>query len=158
MNNYTYITVDEVQRVCKELKISDWTRITSGKIVNTEANIIRHLTGGEALKLPLEQFQRGLEIELEHGIQFPDANVTYNHPILTGRIVLAHLKEGLDYYLRLECMELEMELYKAIAGKDLDKISTILRELAECRTNLESGLATARRELTDPTEPGDQQS
>ena len=143
MTNYTYITVDEVQRVCKELEISDWTRITSGKIVNAEANIIRNITGGEALKLPLEQFQHGLEIELEHGIQFPDANVTNNHPVLTGRIVLAHLKEGLDYYLRLECMELEMELYKAIAKKDSNKSSTIRRELAECRTSLESALATA---------------
>jgi hypothetical protein len=40
-------------------------------------------------------------VELEHGTRYPEANVTNNHPILTGKIVLAHLKETLDYYQRL---------------------------------------------------------
>ena len=62
------------------------------------------------------EFKSGLEIELEHGTRFPEANVSGNHPIATGRIVLAHLKESLDYYLRLACMELEMELTQALAG------------------------------------------
>lgn len=141
MTDYTYITVNEVQHVCKKLKISDWTSIRSGKIDDAEANIVRNIVGSEALQVPLEQFQHGLEIELEHGIQFPDANVTNNHPVLTGRIVLAHLKEGLDYYLRLECMELEMELDKAIASQDSDKSMAIRRQLTECRTILESVVA-----------------
>ena len=75
---------------------------------------------------------------MEHGTQFPDANVTNNHPILTGRIVLAHLKEGLDYYIRLQCMELEMELDKALAARDLDKSTSISRELAEERLKLQT--------------------
>ena len=44
--------------------------------------------------------------EIEHGIRYQSANVTNNHPILTGKIVLAHLKETLDYYDRLEVAEL----------------------------------------------------
>jgi len=30
-----------------------------------------------------------MEVDLEHGMQFKDANVTNNHPLLTGLIVLA---------------------------------------------------------------------
>ena len=47
--------------------------------------------------IALEDFRMGLEVELEHGMMFDDANVTNNHPILTGMIVLAHMKETLDY-------------------------------------------------------------
>jgi len=36
-------------------------------------------------------------VELEHGTRFKDANVTNNHPLLTGKIVFAHLKESLYY-------------------------------------------------------------
>ena len=72
-------------------------------------------------------------------------NVTNNHPVLTGRIVLAPLKEGLDYYLRLQSMELEMELDKAIVNQDSDKSITIRRQLTECRLTLESVVAIALR-------------
>jgi len=52
----------------------------------------------EGMNIDAESFRRGLEVELEHGVRFRDANVTNNHPLLTGKIVLAHLKETLDYY------------------------------------------------------------
>ena len=70
----------------------------------------------------MDAFKQGLEVELEHGIQFPDANVTNNHPILTGMIVLAHLKEMLDYYVRLEVAELEGDLLKALQAGDAAKV------------------------------------
>jgi len=38
-------------------------------------------------------------------MRFPDANVTDNHPVLTEKIVLAHLKESLLYYKRLAVAE-----------------------------------------------------
>jgi len=141
MTDYTYITIDEVRHVCETLALPDWTLLKGGKIATADADIIRNVVGGEALDVPLEQFQHGLEIELEHGIEFPDANVINNHPVLTGRIVLAHLKEGLDYYLRLECMELEMELDKAIAKQNSDKSVTVRTELAQCRAKLETVIA-----------------
>jgi hypothetical protein len=52
------------------------------------------------MKIPLEDFRVGLDVELEHGTRFKDANVTNNHPLLTGKIVLAHLKETMDYIIR----------------------------------------------------------
>ena len=37
--------------------------------------------GNEAALISADAFKQGLEVELEHGVQFPDANVTNNHPI-----------------------------------------------------------------------------
>ncbi len=34
-------------------------------------------------------------------MQYSDSDVTKNHPVLTAKIVLAHVKEMLDYYQRL---------------------------------------------------------
>ena len=97
MNIADFISKEEVLRACQELGIRDWTKLTETKIPVEEARIIQSVVGSEALQIPVEWFQQGLEVELEHGLQFPDANVTNNHPILTGKIVLAHLKEMLDY-------------------------------------------------------------
>jgi hypothetical protein len=53
----------------------------------------------------LEQFARGLSIELEHGRRDPATNVTNDDELITGKIALAHLREIPDYYTRLEAME-----------------------------------------------------
>ena len=80
------------------------------------------MVGGETLTISTEDFRDGLEVELEHGLAFSDANVTNNHPILTGRIVLAHLKETLDYYIRLRVAEIEGDMLKALVGKNPEKL------------------------------------
>jgi len=145
MPDYNYITKEEVQSVCETLCFRDWTELGTTEVEEAEAATVRQIVGAEALDIPLTDFKLGLEIELEHGTKFPDANITNNHPILTGRIVLAHLKEGLDYYVRLQCMELEMELLKALAAKDVDKSMSIRRELAENRATLESSISQQLR-------------
>ena len=58
-----------------------------------------------AAAFDLEQFRRGMEVELEHGLRDPLTNVTDDDPIVTGKIALAHLHELPDYYTRLEQME-----------------------------------------------------
>ncbi len=55
----------------------------------------------------LEQFRRGLEVELEHGAIDPETDVTGDDLVLTGRIAWAHLKEIRDYYTRLDQLEAE---------------------------------------------------
>lgn len=57
----------------------------------------------------LEQFRRGMEVELEHGSQDPVTNVTNDDPMITGKIAWAHLREMPDYYDRLDAMEAEAE-------------------------------------------------
>ena len=138
MPDYDYITKTEVQSVCRKIGIQDWSKIKAAQVDEAEADVIRKIIGGEALEIPLDDFKHGLRVELEHGTQFADANITNNHPVLTGRIVLAHLKEGLDYYIRIQCMELEMELAKAFAVSDLDKCAKVNRELAEQRLKLQT--------------------
>jgi hypothetical protein len=69
-------------------------------------------------------------------LKFPDANVTNNHPILTGKIVLAHLKEMLDYYTRLKVAELEGDLFKASKIGDAEKLARIYKELIIARAAL----------------------
>ena len=136
MNITDYISKEEVQRVCQELGIRDWTKLTDTNVEVKEARIIRDTVGAEALQIPLEWFQQGLEVELEHGLQFPDANVTNNHPVLTGKIVLAHLKEMLDYYIRLEVAELEGDLLKASRQGDTQKLARIYKKLMAARAAL----------------------
>ncbi len=62
-------------------------------------------------KVDLEQFRRGLEVELEHGVRDPETNVTNDDLILTGKIAWAHLKELPDYYTRLDKLEAEADTY-----------------------------------------------
>ena len=58
---------------------------------------------------PLEEFRRGMEVELEHGRRDPATNVTGDDPVTTGKIALAHLREFPDYYTRLDRMEKEAD-------------------------------------------------
>lgn len=131
-----YITQEEVQRVCQELGIRDWTQLTEATVLPAEAVKIQTIVGGEAAEISTAMFQRGLEIELEHGIEFSEANVTNNHPILTGKIVLAHLKEMLDYYERLEVAELEGDVLKALNTGDLEKATSKYQKLLVSRIKL----------------------
>jgi hypothetical protein len=63
----------------------------------------------ETAAIDLEQFRRGLEVEMEHGARDPETNVTNDDPVLTAKIAWAHLKEIPDYYTRLDRMEREAE-------------------------------------------------
>ncbi|TKJ17153.1 hypothetical protein CEE44_01295 [Candidatus Woesearchaeota archaeon B3_Woes] len=60
-------------------------------------------------KFDVDQFRRGMDIELEHGSVDPETNVTDDDALITGKIALAHLNEFPDYYDRLEKMEKEAE-------------------------------------------------
>jgi hypothetical protein len=131
-----YVTVEEVRKVCKELKISDWTKKKEAKVSLNEAKKILSLVNVEKMKIDPKEFLAGLEVELEHGMTFKDANVTNNHPILTGLIVLAHFKESLEYYRLLEVAELEGDLVKAIAKGNTAKIKSYYQRLAKARIEL----------------------
>jgi hypothetical protein len=131
-----YVTQEEVQKVCRELKLSDWTKLAEPQVSPQEAEVVLKAVNVEGMDIPLEDFRKGLEVELEHGTMFADANVTNNHPILTGKIVLAHLKETMDYYLRLEVAELEGDLLKAMRAGDLAKAQKKYQALVQARLEL----------------------
>ena len=131
-----YVSVEEVKRVCKALKISDWTKKIEPKVSVKEARVILTELNPKGIKIDPREFCRGLEVELEHGMQFKDANVTNNHPLLTGLIVLAHFKESLDYYKLLEVAELEGDLMKAVAKGNAAKTKEYYKRLAKAKIEL----------------------
>jgi hypothetical protein len=55
----------------------------------------------------VEQFRKGMDVDLEHGLHDLLTNVTEDDSIVTSKIALAHLTEFADYYMRLERMEEE---------------------------------------------------
>lgn len=136
-----YISKSEVKKICSQLGLRDWTVIKKAVVNKQEASTILKKVNTEKMKIPIEAFRRGLEVELEHGTRFKDANVTNNHPILTGMIVLAHLKETMDYYERLEVAELEGDLLKALQSKNLAKIEDKFRKLVEAEGALNKAIA-----------------
>lgn len=72
-----------------------------------EARRVGDTLGIDWKTVDLDQFRRGMEVELEHGARDPQTNVTDDNVILTGKIAWAHLKEIRDYYARLDRMEAE---------------------------------------------------
>ena len=131
-----YVTVNEVQRVCKALGLRDWSAIKKAEVTAEEARIVLNEIKPRGMKIPLEEFRLGLEVELEHGTRYKEANVTNNHPLLTGKIVVAHLKESMDYYERLDVAEIEGDLLKALAAKNLVKAETKYRKLLKAKVAL----------------------
>jgi hypothetical protein len=59
----------------------------------------------ETSPFDVDQFRRGMDVELEHGLHDLATNVTGDDPLTTGKIARAHLNEFSDYYTRLERME-----------------------------------------------------
>jgi hypothetical protein len=79
------------------------------QISTEEARSVGSQLGIDWAQIDLEQFRRGLEVELEHGVRDPETNVTGDDLALTGKIAWAHLKEIRDYYTRLDRLEAEAQ-------------------------------------------------
>jgi hypothetical protein len=56
-------------------------------------------------RVNLEEFRRGIEVELEHGTIYPNTDITKDNLITTAKIALAHLRELHNYYSELDQME-----------------------------------------------------
>jgi hypothetical protein len=136
-----YITGAEVRKVCKEIGIRDWTKLKEPKATTKESRIILDLINTEKMPIDVREFLAGLDVELEHGTRFKDANVTNNHPVVTGKIVLAHMKESLDYYKLLEVAELEGDLFKAVSAGNPVKIKAVYKKLAKAKIVLHAAEA-----------------
>ena len=83
------------------------------RVAAEEAKQVGASLGIDWTKIDLEQFHRGLEVELEHGARDPETNVTNDDLSLTGKIAWAHLKEFPDHYTRLDKLEAEADAYWA---------------------------------------------
>lgn len=88
MSESKHFTAEEARRIGEQIGI-DWA----------------------TAKWDVEQFRAGMDVELEHGLQDQNTNVTGDDEVTTGKIALAHLNEFPDYYTRLEVMEEEAKRY-----------------------------------------------
>ncbi len=79
------------------------------KITDDEARKTGESLGIKWRRFDVDQFRRGMQVELEHGVHDEKTNVTDDDLVMTGKIALAHLNEFPDYYDRLEEMEEEAE-------------------------------------------------
>jgi hypothetical protein len=83
------------------------------KLNSNDAKMIGDDLGINWNEVKLEEFTKGVSVELEHGTKYPETNVTNNDKELTGKIAWAHLKEFPDYYTRLKKLEKKaMEYWK----------------------------------------------
>jgi len=84
-----------------------------------EARAAGERIGIEWLASPfeVEQFRMGMDVELEHGTQDLETNVTDDDVTVTAKIARAHLNEFPDYYTRLAVMEAEAKTYWAAQGE-----------------------------------------
>jgi hypothetical protein len=55
---------------------------------------------------------------------------------LTGKIVLAHFKETLDYYQRLDVAEIEGDILKALVNKNPSKVASLYEKLLRAKQEL----------------------
>jgi len=131
-----YVSAEDVRQACGELKIRDWSDIKDSEVLAEEAGKILAAVNSSGMPIDVEGFRQGLQVELEHGTLYDDANVTNNHPILTGKIVLAHMKESLDYYQRLDVAEIKGDLLKALVAGNPQKLADKYRKLVEARYTL----------------------
>lgn len=85
--------------------------MAKGNFSNDEAKSVGEQLGIAWDKFDFDQFRRGMNVELEHGLVDSSTNVTDDDPLLTGKIALAHLNEYPDYYDRLDEMEKAAEVH-----------------------------------------------
>jgi len=71
------------------------------KINKQDAKQIGTGLGINRNKMDIDEFTKGVNVELKYGRRDSETNVTNNDSLLTGKIAWAHLKEFPDYYTRL---------------------------------------------------------
>lgn len=80
-------------------------------VSSRKARKIGEELGVDWSRIPIDEFHRGVEVELEHGRRDPATDITHDDLVLTGKIALVHLNEFPDYYTRLARMEEEARAY-----------------------------------------------
>jgi len=93
------------------IPISVFAQSSQGRFSATDAKEIGKSLNVNWDKTNVDEFTKGINIELEHGLISPETNVTKDDRTLTGKIVLSHLNEFPDYYTRLEKFESDAREY-----------------------------------------------
>ncbi len=106
-----------------------------------EAATISQMVNTTNMNISLDTFQQGLQVKLGHRTIFEDANAINKHSILTDKIVLTHLKGTMDYYKRIEVVEIEGDLHEAVLSKNLDRVESKFKKLVEAQKILNKSIS-----------------
>ena len=84
---------------------------TVDEVENTRTILIERY-GIDGALLTVGRLAQGMNVELEHGRLLGSVpNITFDEPVMTARIALAHFHEDLFYYDRLARAEAEAEAF-----------------------------------------------
>jgi hypothetical protein len=78
---------------------------------DTTAKLIGDELGVDWNEVDLEEFNRGLNFELDHGFSFNDNELIHEDLSLIAKIIWSHLKEVPDYYTQLLKIERNTEAF-----------------------------------------------
>lgn len=68
--------------------------------------------------IPINEWQYGLNVELEHGSKLSKlTNITKNNKDITTKIVISHILESPNYYKHLKKIEEKMDKYWSTRDK-----------------------------------------
>ncbi len=112
----------------KKITLSEATSVLSKSKKTPSPASVKNFSLAEALNIAKQlgidfnkvqftpdEFLEGLNIELEHGTEYPHTNVSNDNPLTTGKIALAHLNETPLYYnsdIGLEAFEHALKSFK----------------------------------------------
>ena len=99
--------MEEIERILDLLPDFKICPNCGKKFTKEEAKKIGKKLGVKWDKFSVEEFRKGMNIELEHGKINSNTNVTNDDPLMTGKITLACLNEIRDYNTRLLKLEKE---------------------------------------------------
>jgi len=73
-----YVTREEVNRVCKGLRIRDWTKLKRAEVLPKEAKVILAKLNTEKMKIDLEEFRKESKLNLstEFDLKMPMLQIT----------------------------------------------------------------------------------
>jgi len=102
-------------------------------------------TGIDISKFDIEELVMGMDVELEHGSENPETDVTGDDPEATFKIVISHMRELSDYYTRLKKMEKKENIseyakrMRELAGLSEGNQNKTLKTIQEGESSFEEG-------------------
>jgi len=112
------------------MEVNETTKGYAEKLIT----LLAKKTGTDISTYDMDELIQGMLVELEHGTQNPETNVTDDDPEKTFKIVLAHMDELSDYYTRLKKMESEADSVKT---DDSEKEDDLYEEKDEKKATVE---------------------
>jgi len=108
-------------------------------------NLCARKAGLEIDEFDMDELIMGMDVELEHGSESAETNVTNDDPVETLKIVIAHMKESDTYYTDLKKVEGESDT-------EDDTVNDTVNDTEEKENMEESAFAKRMKQLIGESE------